>query len=171
MFFLIYHYSVIKVINWNFHNIFRQEVLLDKGFTGILFFVLINVENFLYSSLLYYFCTRKTRKIRCVKSTSCCFSHPHFNQSRLLSMKTQTLIQLFALIIITPIAAKAIARWKSFWGSVVTRRNYSVFIIDNYCTYWGFHAIGSPTSDICYFHEILVPSWPEVSDNILLLTD
>lgn len=84
-------------------------------------------------------------------------------------MQTQTLIELLSLVIIAAVAAHPVARGNTFRSSIVSGRDHSVVFVYDYSPYRGFHAIRTSSSNISHLHEILVPSWSEKAENILLL--
>ena len=86
-------------------------------------------------------------------------------------MKTQTLIQLLALVAVASVTAQFIAGQQSFGRSVIAGRDYSVILVDNDSSNRGFHAVGSSSGDICNFHEILVPGGSKIPDYLFFLLD
>ena len=98
-----------------------------------------------------------------------CLVYSHFNDCWLLSVQAQTLIQALALIWITTAASIFKARHQSSSSSVVSCWNHSVLFVDNHSAHWTFHAVGSSTSNISNFHEVLFPWGSERFYDLLFL--
>ena len=117
----------------------------------------VKITNPLDSSLNYHLCTQQTRE-RC--SVNC---GPHallsscLHNSRLLSMKTNTFIQVNSLfdVVIASLAPAFVTVYEPKRCTVVPSRNYSI-IFRNYSSIASLHAVGPGCRQLRQFHKVSI---------------
>lgn len=163
------HRSVVQIICRDLDHVFRFEVDLNERFATVLFLVLIHVVDLLYACLFDDLCATETWIVGCIQTTALGLADSYLDYGRLFGMKAEALVQLLALVIVASLTAEFIAGWYVFGSAVVASRDDPVLEIDDDCSDWCFHAVGSPSCDVCDLHEILVPSRSEKPNHVLLL--
>ena len=168
----IYEYaerSVIEVIRRDSDDILRPEIDADEGFTTVLFLILIHIVNFLDSRLLDDLSATETGIVCGIQPASLGLSYSHFDDGRLLSVETETLVQLLPLVVVASLAAHPVAGGDLLGSAVVSGGYDPVLIVDDDRTDRGLHAVRPSSGDIGDLHEILVPRGSKISNNIFIL--
>ena len=133
--------SEVEVAYWYFDYIFGGEVLLDERFAGVLLLILVHVVDLADAGLLDDLGAGKTGEVGRVQAATHCLPDPHLNQSRLLSVQAQALVQLLSQVAVAAFAPHPVAGGQTLRSPVVACRHHPVLGVDDHCPHRGLHAV------------------------------
>jgi hypothetical protein len=127
--------SVIEVISGDFNDVGRFEVLLDVGFAAVLFLVFVHVVDAFYACLYYYLRAGEAGVVGRVQSAPVGLAYAHFDDRRLFCVQAETLVQLFAFVVVAAVAAHFVAGGDALGSAVVAGGDHAVVLVDDDCAY------------------------------------